>query len=235
MNSNKIDPLTLISGVPVFLKELGISILQPKIKDIAILGERKFFKSMSYFFLEPKKMNLEKDVSAFDLFLLLFSQDVSIQREIADFLILTIEGLEEVKFFDSILIIIVSGHECIIDEPKFSLIKESLSQIFKINESADNSSNPANEAARKIAEKLKRRRELLSTKGSEGEQVLANLLSILATGSNSISMEQCLNLTIYQVYNLIERFNLYTQYNIQIQSMMQGAENVELVDWTKQI
>jgi hypothetical protein len=235
MNSNKIDSLTLISGAPVFIRELGFSIMQPKIKDIAILGEKQFFKSLSYFFIDPKKMEMQKQVSAFDFFLLLFSQDVSIQQEIADLFILIIENLDEIKFFDGIMIIRVAGHECIIDEPKFSLIKESLSQIFKINEDSEGDLNPVNEAARKIAEKIKKRKSLLGGNKSSNEPVFSNLVSILSIGSNSISLEDCLNLTMYQIYNLIERFNLYTQYNIQIQSMMQGAENVELVDWTKQI
>jgi hypothetical protein len=235
MSSNKIDSLTLISGAPIFIKELGFSLMQPKIKEIAVMGEKQFFKSLSYFFIDPKKMDFKKEISSFDFFLLLFSQDVSIQQEIADLLILVVDSLDEIKFFDGIVIIRVAGHECIIDEPKFSIIKESLSQMFKINEHSDGGLNPVNEAAKRIAEKIKERKSLLGHKQESQEQAFSNLLSILSTGSNSMGLEDCLNLTIYQVYNLIERFNLYTQYNIQIQSMMQGAENVELIDWTKQI
>jgi len=235
MSSNKVNKLTLIAGIPIFLQNLGFSILQPKLKDIAVLGEDKFFSALSYFFINPEKISIEKQISAFDLFLLFLGQNVAIQQEVSNIFMLVVEDLEEIKFFDGIIILRVAGHECIIDEPKFLIIKETLTEIFGLEKRGDSGLNPANEAAKMISEKIKKRRELLSKEGTLDGGVFSNLISILAVGSNALTLDDCLNLTIYQIYNLIERLNLYTQYHIQIQSMMQGAEDVELVDWTKQI
>ena len=43
------------------------------------------------------------------------------------------------------------------------------------------------------------------------------------------------NLTIYQLYNQFERYNLFLNYNQGVQAFLSGASNVELVDWYKKI
>ena len=43
------------------------------------------------------------------------------------------------------------------------------------------------------------------------------------------------NLTVYQLHNQFERFNLFTSYNQNMRALLAGATNVELVDWYKKI
>ena len=54
-----IDKLTLVSGVDVLIEELGIVIRQPRIREIALLGEKKFY-SMCSFLLLDKKFVMDK-------------------------------------------------------------------------------------------------------------------------------------------------------------------------------
>ncbi len=56
---SNIDKLTLVSGVDILIEELGIVIRQPKIREIALLGEKKFY-SMCSFLLLDKKFVIDK-------------------------------------------------------------------------------------------------------------------------------------------------------------------------------
>jgi hypothetical protein len=239
MSFNKIDSLQLMSGTPLVFDGLDICILQPSLKDIAFLGESFFYTGLSYFLISKERLSLDADISDFDLFMYVINQNQEIQQRISDIFILTIQDIDKISFYDNFIIIKTAGHECIIDEPKFLIIKETYKQIFCLDSSTSSVSsdyNPANEAARKIAEKLNKRKYLLSNKEEKKDaSIFTNLISILAIGSNSLNISECLNLTVFQIYNLIKRFNLHTQYHMQIQALMQGAKDVDLVDWTKQI
>jgi hypothetical protein len=234
----KIDNLKLMSGVPIFLEEIGLSINQPRIKDIAVVGEVKFYQALSYFLINKQKLDITIDISDYDLFMKIINQDQSIQKDVSDIFILTIDGLDSIKFYDTFIIISAFEQECIIDEPKFLIIKEALIQIFCLGGSSESDDlNPANKLAQEIAEKIRRRRERLagSKDGNKSDNIFGHLISILTIGSNSFSVEDCLNFTVYQIFNLIKRFTMYQEYNMQIQALMQGAKDIDVVEWTKQL
>jgi hypothetical protein len=231
----KIDKLSLMVGAPIPIQELGIVLNQPKIRDVGMLGEEKFYQSLSYFLINKNKINVEINISDFDLFILSLTQSQELQQGVADLFTLIIEDLESVKFFDGFILIKTSGHECIIDEPKFLIIREALIEIFCLKEIESSDLNPANRAAQKIAEKLRKRKEALGSKSSKGnEGIYTTLISILVIGSNTLNLEDCLNLTIFQIQDLFKRFNLFFEFNIQMQSMLQGAQDIEPTEWTKQ-
>jgi hypothetical protein len=232
----KIDTLKLMSGVPIYFEELGFSINQPKLKDIALLGETQFYQSLSYFLVSKERLEIQLEVSDFDLFMYIINQEESIQKSIADIFTLIIDGIESIKFYDSFIIVTALGHECIIDEPKFLIIKESLIQVFCLGgQSASGGLNPVNKRAQEIADKLRKRQEKLSANQNKSDtNIFINLISILTIGSNNLRLEDCLSMTVYQIQNLIKRYNLYEEYNRQIQALLQGAKDIELVEWTKQ-
>lgn len=232
----KIDPLKLMAGVPIFIEEINLNINQPKIRDIAVLGEIQFYQSLSYFLMTKDKLKIDADISDFDLFMKIINQENSIQKDVSDIFILVIDGLQSIKFYDTFIIINILGQECIIDEPKFSLIKETLVEVFCLdNKEVAEDLNPANKQARDIAEKIKKRRLQLSTDNKgKNDQIFAHLVSVLSTGSNNFNLEDCLNLTVYQILNLIKRYFLYDEHHKQIQALLQGAKDIELAEWTKQ-
>jgi len=238
MSINKIDSLKLMSGAPLVFENLDICITQPKLKDISYLGEAEFYSGISYFFITKEKLSIKTDISDFDLFMFMCTQSKEIQKKVSDILILTIEDLEKISFYDTFIILKFAGHECIIDEPKFLIIKETYKQIFCLDFSSvvTNNYNPVNEQAKKIADKLNKRKEFLTRNNTKSENnIFSNIISILVIGSKSLSISECLNMTVYQIYNILKRFNLYNEYDLQIKALMQGAKDIELVDWTKQI
>lgn len=226
-----------MSGSAIFIEEIGFAIRQPTLKDISIIGEEKFYKSISYFMINKDKLSLEGDIRDFDILTYFCLTNEDIKSFISELLILTIEDIDDIIFDQSLISVVIAGHETIIDESKFLIIKETFKQIFCLNQSSESSLNPADDIARKIAEKLEKRKAKLAAQNKEKkeENILSNFISVLAIGANSISISECLNLTIYQMYNLIKRFNMHAEYHIQMQALMQGAENIELVEWTKQI
>jgi hypothetical protein len=120
----KIDKLSLMAGSPIPIDQLGIVINQPKIKDIAMLGEEKFYQSLSYFLINKDKVNIPINISDFDLFIYTLTQSQDLQQSVADLFTLIIDDLESIKFFDGFILIKAAGHECIIYEPKFLIIKD---------------------------------------------------------------------------------------------------------------
>lgn len=235
----KIDALKLMSGAPILLEDIGLCLNQPKVKDIGILGEKKFYQGLSYFLVSKKKLKIEIDISDYDLFMKIVNQEIDIQKDISDIFILTIDGISNIKFYDSFIIVSAFEQECIIDEPKFLIIKEALMQIFCLGDEAisgPDELSPANKLAQEIADKIRKRREQLSSdkETSKSENVLSHLVSILSIGSNNFSLEDCLNFTVYQIFHLIKRFSMYQEHNYQIQALLQGAKDIEVVEWTKQ-
>ena len=61
-------------------------------------------------------------------------------------------------------------------------------------------------------------------------------LSILTIGLNSMSLEDCLNLTLFQMYDLVEGYTLYVNYDIDIRSRLAGGKPDSKPDnWMKNI
>ena len=51
-----------------------------------------------------------------------------------------------------------------------------------------------------------------------------------------MALEDCMNLTLYQLYDLIERFSLYTNWDIDIRSRLAGGKSDKKPDnWMKNI
>ena len=102
---------------------------------------------------------------------------------------------------------------------------------------AQDSFNPADEAARKIAEKLMRgRKRVAEQKGESDVSILSQYISILTIGIPSMSLQNLMDLTIYQLYDLIERYNLYVNWDIDIKSRLAGAKPENKPDnWMKNI
>lgn len=125
----------------------------------------------------------------------------------------------------------------IIDENNFMFLQEILKEVFCYKEASKDSFNPANEEARKIAQKLMRgRQRVAAQKGDAGGSIFSRYLSILTIGLGAMSLQDLINCTMYQLYDLIERYQLYIAYDLDIRSRLAGGKpdsNPE--DWMKNI
>ena len=86
----------------------------------------------------------------------------------------------------------------------------------------------------KIADKIAKSERKIKEMNGEKEEgsYFARLLSIMGMHGY---LDYLSNLTVYQLHNQFERFNLFTNYNQNMRALLAGATNVELVDWYKKI
>lgn len=252
-----IDELQLLSGAPISVPGLGLKIYQPKLYEIAELGEELFYYYLSFFKINKELVlsnikdsdqRFQLEISSeYEVFKMVIDDQEEIKKGITTILNLVFRDMEIIKFNDSFIFLRTKeGQQYIINDQSFLLIKEIIYTIFNINkketESSSKDFNPGSDLASDIAEKLRKRKEALerlkkaseSSQGKKDQSILADFVSILAVGL-SLSLNHVLNLTLYQLFNLMNRFNLYSQYQSQIQAMLQGAEDIELVDWFKKI
>ena len=85
---------------------------------------------------------------------------------------------------------------------------------------------------------MKARQKIAAQKEKEGGNgsMFGQYLSILTVGIGSMSLQDCMSLTMYQLYDLVERFTLYINWDIDIRGRMAGAKNDKPIDnWMKNI
>ena len=236
--------LGLMCGIDLPIPECKVIIHQPKIKEIAHLGEKEFFIGVQTLCLDKKFMSSDKALletpNNFQIFMTIMSEKQTADKKIAiQQLFQLIFPNYKLSFTPRTLILSGKDGMSIIDENNFEYLQSMVSSIFCLRSGpgAQDSFNPADEAARKIAEKLMRgRQRVAEQKGETDVSILSQYLSILTIGIPSMSLQNLMDLTIYQIYDLIERYNLYVNWDIDIKSRLAGAKPENKPDnWMKNI
>ena len=236
--------LGLMCGIDLPIPECKVIIHQPKIKEIAHLGEKEFFIGVQTLCLDKKFMISDKALlettNNFQIFMTIMSEKQTADKKIAiQQLFQLIFPNYKLSFTPRTLILSGKDGMSIIDENNFEYLQSMVSSIFCLRSGpgAQDSFNPADEAARKIAEKLMRgRQRVAEQKGEADVSILSQYLSILTIGIPSMSLQNLMDLTIYQLYDLIERYNLYVNWDIDIKSRLAGAKPENKPDnWMKNI
>ena len=244
---SNIDKLTLVSGVDVLIEELGIVIRQPKIREIALLGEKKFY-SMCSFLLLDKKFVMDKlkervdaeevektyeTLTEYEVVMSLLESNNSMLMDTIQILTLLFPDynirLDEI----GIMFIDKNDKVSIVHQEKYTLLRDVIKEILCLNGSSTGDDyNPADSAAEAIAEKLRKRKERLNEiKPKEDKYILANYFSALGAGSNSYNLINGLDLTLYQLFDWVKRYGAWDKYKIDIQSILAGAKDVEIKEW----
>lgn len=236
--------LALMAGIDIPIPELQLTLHQPKIKEISYLGETDFFtgvqclclyKSM---FIEDKE-GLE-DITNFQIFM-----TVMMDKSTSDKKRATIQVLQlifpgyNVLFTPMSMILQKEEESIVVDDSNFEAFQLVLREVFcASNGPMDQQAfNPANEQAKKIAEKLMRGRQRVAAQnGGENTSIFGRYLSILTIGLSSMSLLDLVNLTMYQLYDLIERYILYMNWDIDVRTRLAGGKPDSQPDnWMKNI
>ena len=236
--------LALMCGIDFPIPECKTIIHQPKIKEIALLGEKDFFVGVQTLCIDKKLIIQDKGLlettNNFQIFMTIMSEKQTADKKLA------VQQLFQLIFPDCKTSItprslIITGREGMssIDENNFAFLQQAVSSMFclRTGPGAQDTFNPADEAARKIAEKLMRGRRIVAEQKGEADiSILSQYLSILTIGIPSMSLQDLMDLTIYQLYDLIERYNLYINWDIDIKSRLAGAKPENKPDnWMKNI
>ena len=257
----KVEELLLMTGGEILLEDPLVKIQQPTIKQIALKGESEFFRSMSIFYIksepfiefinqlealrEDEKEILLKTITAYDNLLFVMQAStvdgtdkykvVELARSAFDLLTPEYRFNFDPQKQEMSLISLKDSHSIVVDRELFMKIKSVAEQIFLLDKFfGDSEKEELSPAAQKIADKIAESERKIKEMNGEKEEgsYFARLLSIMGMHGD---LEYLSNLTVYQLHNQFERFNLFTSYNQNLRASLAGATNVELVDWYKKI
>ena len=236
--------LSLMCGTDYPVPECQLIIHQPTIKEIALIGEADFFSGVQCLCLNKsmfvKDESLLGDTNNFQIFMTIMSEKETVDKKLAVQQVCTLLFPKyKVMFTPRSVLITGEGQTIQIDERNFEYLQEALSEItcMKTGPMDQQTFNPADAKAREIAEKLMRgRARVAAEKGQSNVSVFSQYLSILTVGINSMSLSDLTNLTMFQLYDLIERYMLYVNWDMDVRCRLAGGKPDSQPDnWMKTI
>ena len=237
--------LTLMCGTDYPVPECQVVLHQPRIKEIALIGESDFFSGIQCLCLHKSMFVKDEsdlpNVNNFQIFMTIMSEKEAADKKAAVQQVCTLIFPKNKVLFTprSMLITGGEGESVQIDETNFEYLQAAISHIccLKTGPMDQQSFNPADAKAREIAEKLMRgRQRVAAQKGSSNTSIFSQYLSILTVGLNSMSFQNCMDLTMYQLYDLVERYTLYVNWDMDVKCRLAGGKPDNQPDnWMKDI
>ena len=236
--------LALMCGSDYPIPECQLTIHQPSIKEIALIGESDFFSGIQCLCLNKsmfvKDESLLENINNFQIFMTIMSEKTTVEKKIAvqQVCMLLFPGYKAI-FTPVSMLLNGEGKTIIIDENNFEFLQKAISDItcMKTGPMDQTTFNPANDKAREIAEKLMRgRQRVAEEKGQSNTSIFTQYLSILTIGISSMSLHDLKELTIFQLYDLVERYMLYVNWDMDIRCRLAGGSPDSSPDnWMKTI
>ena len=238
--------LALMCGTDIPVPECQIVIHQPRIREIALIGEKDFFIGVQCLCVNKSMTSQDESLltntSNFQIFMTIMSEKETKDKKAAVMQLLPIllPGYKVMMTPRSITLMPTGSTEgVLIDENNFDFFQEVLKEIFCLNSGGmgQDTFNPADQRAKEIAEKLMRGRERITAeKGGDNGSMLVQYTSTLTVGLNSMSLKDVIDLTIYQLYDLVQRYMLYVNWDLDVRTRLAGGKpDSEPDNWMKNI
>lgn len=233
--------LSLAAGTDIPIPECQLAIHQPRISEIAWIGETAFLNGIQLLCLN-KSMYIEDEammnqVTNFEIFMTMINEKTLVDKkeDVISVFQFLIPGAQ-IFFTPRTMVINKDGTNFNIDEGNFEILQEVLRQMFCLDKTDQNTFNPANAKAKAIADKLMRgRKRVAAQQEHNSSSMFGQYTSILAIGLH-MGLKECMELTIYQLYDLVERFMLYINWDLDVRARIAGAKPDKPVDnWMKSI
>lgn len=235
--------LALMCGTDIPVPACSLVVHQPSITEISFIGSTDFFigvqclclyKSM---FVEDK--NLLSDINNFQIFMMIMQEAEAKDKREAVKQVLTLLFPDKQAVFTPQSMLLTGGEQSVmIDVSNFEDLQEVLRQIFCMqNAPMDQQAfNPAGEKARKIAQKLMKGREKIAAERSDtNSNIFSQYLSVLSVGL-SMPLQELTKLTMFQLYDLIERYYLWVNWDLDVRTRLAGGKPDDKPDnWMKNI
>ena len=236
--------LGLMCGIDLPIPDLQTTIHQPKIKEIAFVGEKDFFLGVQCLCIDKNVIanqgeSLLVNTNNFQIFMTMMKEKEMVEKKDSVINVLSLVFPKYRTLFTPRSIILQGDTQIMIDDSNFEIIQEYLKEIFcfKSSMSQDLGFNPANETAKKIADKLMRgRQRVAELNGSADASIFSQYLSMLTVGLDSMSLQDLMDLTMFQLFDLVERYQLYINWDIDIRSRLaDGKPDGKPENWMKNI
>ena len=236
--------LALMCGIDIPIPELQTTIHQPTIKEISYIGEQEFFIGLQTLSINKNILaqgnSVLESTTNFQIFMTIMKeQETKDKKDAVKNLFQLVFPGSQVVFTPMSILLNKEGKQTLVDENNFETLQEIIKQIFCVNSGPMDQAtfNPADEKAREIAEKLMRgRQRVAEQKGETNSSAFGRYLSILTIGLNSMPLSEVMNLTMYQLYDLVERYTLYLNWDLDIRTRLAGGKpDSKPDDWMKNI
>ena len=235
--------LALMCGTDIPIPECQIVIHEPKIKEIALIGESDFFSGIQCLCLNKsmfvKDETVLADTNNFQIFMTIMSEKEAIEKKLAVQSVCTLLFPKHKVMFTPRSMLLSGENSVMIDETNFEALQAIISDIccLKTGPMDQQAFNPANNKAREIAEKLMRgRQRVAAQKGENNISIFSQYLSILTVGLGSMSLQDAMDLTMFQLYDLVERYMLYVNWDMDVRCRLAGGKPDNQPDnWMKTI
>ena len=237
--------LAMMCGSDIPIPSCQLVVHQPRLEEIALIGEKDFFSGAQTLclhktmFIEDK--NLLSTTTNFQIFMMIMSEKQAQEKKEAVKQVFTLLFPDyKILFTPKSLIFQHKDVEeqILIDEENFEDFQKVLRDIFCMQEGPmdQQTFNPVNDKAKEIADKImKGRQKVAELKGTTNVSVFTQYISMLTIGLH-ISMLELKKLTMFQLYDLVERFMLYINWDIDLRSRLAGAKPDEHPEnWMKNI
>ena len=211
--------LALMTGVDIPIPECSVVLHQPTIEEISFLGEEEFLMGVNCLcvdkdnFAQEDNAEVIKQINNFQLLLMLIEQDKSHKtRQNMQSTLKLLFPNYQVVFTPRAIVLNSNGESFIVDERNFESLQLICRQVFCVHKTDGDKFNPQGAKAKEIAQKLlKARKRVAELKAQENpcSSVLGQHISVLAVGLHSMSLKDLTHCTIFQIYDLMERFGLY--------------------------
>ena len=241
-----LSDLQLLSGNDIPFPAAQITIHQPTIKEIGLIGEEEFFTGQQILnfskdiLTEEDKVNLE-DKTNFDILIAILREQNAVMqknRNCVNMVLALMFPDYRIQIKQDCILLEREGDEnkYQINRSNFENFKEIISMMFNLKQDEQATFNPSGELAKKIAAKLqKRHQKLVEDKPDKKIDILSRYVSILSVAQHK-DMNILLNYTVYQLYDEFKRNELKMSYDIYLKAKMAGAQDLkEVEDWMQDI
>lgn len=244
------NELLLLSGADIPFIEGTVTIHQPTLYEISLIGEEVLFTGCELLKFSKDILTSEDkskliNQSDFNILMSIMNDksgpmifNVSCAKQVLDliFPLYTVEiAPNAILCWDCNENTHICGQ---INEINFSAFKEVLENIFCLKKtSSAQSYNAQGELAKKIADKFKHRQQQLAELSVKSNKVaiFSRYISILTVGEHK-DMNSFMKYTVYQLFDEFQRFELKMGYDLIFQARMAGAKDLkEPEDWMKDI
>ena len=234
------NDLLFLSGNDIPFIEAQLTIHQPTIKEIGLIGEDVFFTGCQLLNFSKNLLNAEDKISLEDqtnfdiLIAILREQNAVMQknRNCVNMVLALLFPNYSIQFKNDCILLRQEGDksEYQINRNNYETFKEIISIMFNLKQDETTTFNPSGELASRIAQKLqKRHQKLAQEKPDKKIDILSRYVSILSV-AQSKDMNILLNYTVYQLYDEFKRNELKMNYDIYLEAKMAGAKDLKEVE-----
>ena len=230
-------------GTPIPIPGCSLTLHQPTIQEISFIGEKDFFLGAQCLCINKSMYEGKDDLANttnFQIFMTIINHIGEESKKFAVQQILLLLFPDYRVIITPRSIVFSKNQESLmIDDSNFEIFQEVLRSVFCQNTGPmdQQAFNPANDKAREIARKLMRGRERVAAqKGDQNASILSQYISMLTVGLQSMSLQDLMKLTMFQLYDLVERYQLYIAWDLDIKTRLAGGKPDSQPDnWMKNI